>query len=102
MPKANKIKWVTDDEVAKAKVGRKAQYDISGFIEELYANPGAWAMFPEKVNSHAWAYRIPQRYAQIEVVQTGGNNLSGQHPDKKLWTVYMRYNPELDSNNKEK
>lgn len=100
MPKS-KIKWVDDETIAKAKVGRKPQYDVDSFIEELYANPGAWAEFPEKINSHAWAYRIPKRYAQVEVVQTGGNNLSGNHPDKKLWTVYIRYNPELPSNNKE-
>lgn len=88
-----KIKWVTDDEVKNIHVGRKRNHNITPFIEELYANPMKWAEFPEKVGTHSWGYRQMSIYNEIEVVQTGGNNLANNHPDKKAWTVYMRYNP---------
>jgi hypothetical protein len=95
-----KMKWVDTEEILKIKSGRKVRYEVTQFMEELYANPNAWAEYPVKVNSHAWAYRISERFAQIEVAQTGGNNLSVTHPDKKLWTVYMRYNPDLPKEKK--
>lgn len=88
-----KIKWVEEAELEAIRVGRKPTYNLTPFIEELYAHPMQWAEFPEKVNTHSWGYRQMSIYNEIEVVQTGGNNLANGHPDKKLWTVYMRYNP---------
>ena len=87
------MKWVDDSVIDKIKVGRAGKYDVADFIEQLYANPNKWAEYPQKVGSHDWGYKIPNRFANIEVKQTGGNNLSASHPDKKAWTVYMRYVP---------
>lgn len=88
-----KIKWVAEAELEAIRVGRKPAHNLTPFIEELYAHPMQWAEFPEKVNTHSWGYRQMSIYNEIEVVQTGGNNLANNHPDKKQWTVYMRYNP---------
>ena len=90
-----KIQWVPDEEVTSVKLGRKPKYDATSFIEELYANPMKWAKFPVEVPQHTWGYRLMDNYENIEVVQTGGNNLANSHPDKKAWTVYVRFNPEF-------
>jgi hypothetical protein len=87
------MKWVDDSVVDKIKVGRAAKHDVASFIEQLYANPNKWAQYPHQISSHDWGYKIPKRFANIEVKQTGGNNLSVSHADKKDWTVYMRYVP---------
>jgi len=62
-------------------------------IEELYQHPGKWAEYPEQVSHSATMYRIKDRFADIELALRGGNNLAIDHPDKKLWTVYVRYMP---------
>jgi hypothetical protein len=90
-----KIEWVPDDEVATKRLGRKPKYDVSAFMEELYANPMRWAKFPVGVSQHTWGYRLMDNYENIEVIQSGGNNLANSHPDKKDWTVYVRFNPEF-------
>jgi hypothetical protein len=96
-----KIKWVEAAEVEAIRVGKKPNHNLTPFIEELYANPMQWAEFPEKVNTHSWGYRQMSIYNEIEVVQTGGNNLPATHPNKKAWTVYMRYNPGFQGRRKQ-
>jgi hypothetical protein len=91
-----KMEWVPDEVIVARKYGRKPRYDVTSFIEELYANPMKWAKFPATIGQHTWGYRLMDNYKNIEVVQSGGNNLANSHPDKKAWTVYVRFNPEFE------
>jgi hypothetical protein len=90
-----KIEWVPDEEMAVKRLGRKPKYEVSSFIEELYANPMRWAKFPVEIGQHTWGYRLMDSFKNIEVIQSGGNNLANSHPDKKNWTVYVRFNPDF-------
>jgi hypothetical protein len=87
-----KIKFVEDTVVSQGR-GRKAKHDFAGFIEELYKFPNQWAEFPEKVSFASLGYRVAEQFKDIEVVCQGGNALAKNNPDKKLWTVYIRYVP---------
>jgi len=88
-----KIKFV-EDSVVRASDGRRQTMEkFTTFIEELYQHPGKWAEYPEQVSHSATMYRIKDRFADIELALRGGNNLAIDHPDKKLWTVYVRYMP---------
>lgn len=90
-----KIEWVSDTIV---KGARMKVSELTEIIEELYANPYKWAAYKEKVNSHSWKRTIENKYEGIEVVLTGGNNLKSTDPDKKFWTMYLRYNPKYKKN----
>jgi hypothetical protein len=93
-----KLKFVSDDEIARVSLrGRDMSHNWAPFIEELYKHPNKWAQFPEQVNHSAQAYRITEIYQDIEVKITGGNSHRIDHPDKKLWTVYVRYLPNNEA-----
>lgn len=87
-----KLKFV-DDSVIRGP-GRTSRYPWTEFIEELYKHPNKWAEFPMTVNSSVTAYRVREQYADIEVAVSGGNNLPIDDPNKKEWTVYLRYVPK--------
>lgn len=87
-----KLKFVEDSEVNAGR-GRRSSYDFASFIEELYKHPNKWAEFPEKIPSSNTAQRLKTQYKDIEVVTSGGNGLGLTNPDKKMWTVYIRYTP---------
>lgn len=90
-----KLRFVTDREIERVSLqGRQLSYNWVPFIEELYKHPHRWAEFPEKVNHSAQAYKVTQRYTDVEVKITGGNGHRLDHPDKKQWTVYVRYVPD--------
>jgi hypothetical protein len=84
------IKFVTEEEIAQ-KRGRKEKYPWAEFVEELYKYPNRWAEFPMRISNSASAYRVPQRFKDIEMRVSGGNNLANDHPDKLEWTVYLKY-----------
>ena len=87
-----KLKFLTDKQVAEASLrARDMSHNWAPFIEELYKHPNRWAEFPEKVNHSAQAYRVTELYKDIEVKITGGNSHRVDHPDKKQWTVFVRY-----------
>jgi hypothetical protein len=90
------IKFVEDNivEMLTARGRRGQNLPWSEFIEELYKHPDRWAEFPYKVNASATAYVHIEKFKNIEVRLTGGNNLAKMHPDKKQWTVFMRFVPE--------
>lgn len=88
-----KIKFVTDEEVNAIRPGTYPSIPWAPFIEELYKHPNQWAEFNEKVNQASSAYNVRNTYKDIEVRLTGGNALPINHPDKKPWTVYLRYVP---------
>ena len=90
-----KIKFVDDAVIANASRGRKSSYPWAEFIEELYKHPNKWAEFPIQIGTATTAYRIEEQYANIKVLCTGGNQLSNSHPDKKLWTVYLKFEPPI-------
>lgn len=95
------FKFVDEQTVKQAATrGRKA-YDWTSIIEQLYANPNQWVEIERKVGFSTVAYRLKEKYEGIETVCTGGNNLSMTHPDKKLWTVYMRFVPTTTQEDKE-
>jgi hypothetical protein len=86
------IKFVTEDEVQHHSRGPK---NIFGpFIAKLKKHPNRWAEFPSKINHSGTAYRIPLVFTDIEVKIKGGNNLKLDNPEKKDWTVYLKYTPE--------
>lgn len=90
------LKFVSDEIVEQLnhrKSGNR-RHNWSEFVEELYKHPNKWAEFPDKVNSSAIAYSQSEKYKDVEVRVTGGNNLSKDHPDKRQWTVYMRFVPK--------
>jgi hypothetical protein len=92
-----KLKFVSDKELAQATLrSRDMSPDWASFVEELYKHPNRWAEFPEKVNHSAQAYRITGMYKDIEVKITGGNSHRLDHPDKKQWTVFVRYVPDRE------
>ena len=91
-----KLKFVEDAIVLKGR-GRPAKHDFATFVEELYKFPNQWAEFPEKVNFASAGYRVGEQFKDIEVVCQGGNALAKNHPNKKLWTVYLKYVPSETS-----
>jgi len=93
-----KLKFVTDKEIAMISLrGRDMSHKWTPFIEELYKHPNRWAEFPEKVNHSAQAYKVTQMFTDIEVKITGGNAHRVDHPDKKQWTVFVRYVPDNEA-----
>jgi hypothetical protein len=93
-----KLKFITDNDLERLSLqGRRLSHNWVPFIEELYKHPNRWAEFPEKVNHSAQAYNVTQRYKDIEVKITGGNSHRIDHPDKKQWTVYVRYVPDKET-----
>lgn len=92
-----KLKFVSDEEISKISVGKASMYNWAEFIEELYKYPNQWAEFPQKVPSPNSAYRLRDIYNDIEVKVSGGNWVAASHPDKKHWTVYIRYVPQDDT-----
>jgi hypothetical protein len=90
-----KLKFLTDKQVAEASLrARDMSHNWAPFIEELYKHPNRWAEFPEKVNHSAQAYRVTELYKDIQVKITGGNGHRVDHPDKKQWTVFVKYVPD--------
>lgn len=85
------LKFVTEEEVAGERRGRKTKYPWAEFIEELYKHPNRWAEFPQTISNSASAYRLTERYKDIKVKTTGGNNLAPEHPDKLEWRVFIKY-----------
>jgi hypothetical protein len=93
-----KLKFVSDKEIAMISLrGRDMSHKWTPFIEELYKHPNKWAEFPEKVNHSAQAYKVTQMFKDIEVKITGGNAHRVDHPDKKQWTVFVRYVPDNEA-----
>ena len=92
----NKIEWVDDEVVNKIKRGRNASNDITQIIEQLYANPMKWAKLPFQMPASSSVNRITKRFNGIEATMTGGNNLRIDDPNKKNWTVFLRFNPQKD------
>lgn len=88
-----KLKFVADEEIKRTYRRKSAAIDFTPFIEELYKHPNKWAEYPDKINNSTQAYRIRKQFNDIEVIITGGNNLAAGNPDKKLWTLYIRYTP---------
>lgn len=90
-----KLKFLTDKQVEEASLrARDMSHNWAPFIEELYKHPNRWAEFPEKVNHSAQAYRVTELYKDIQVKITGGNGHRVDHPDKKQWTVFVKYVPD--------
>lgn len=87
-----KLKFVNATEIGGR--GRKSIYAFDEFIEELYKFPNQWAEFPEQIGFASQAYRLSERFADIEIVCSGGNALAKTHPNKKNWTVYIKYSPK--------
>jgi hypothetical protein len=93
-----KLKFVSDKDIAMISLrGRDMSHKWTPFIEELYKHPNKWAEFPEKVNHSAQAYKVTQMFTDIEVKITGGNAHRVDHPDKKQWTVFVRYVPDNEA-----
>lgn len=92
-----KLKFVSDEEIEAIRPGMYSKINWASFIEELYKHPNQWAEFPEKINNAASAYNVKEKYKEIEVKITGGNALPLDHPDKRQWTVYLRYVPSDDT-----
>lgn len=89
------IKFVTDDVVAAIRgKNRNSKYDWLGVVDAVRANPGRWAEVPWKIGNANMKSHLHKRYESLEIRLTGGNNLPLAHPDKKLWTMYIRYVPE--------
>lgn len=90
------LKFVEDSIVQELTSRGRRGHNLpwAEFIEELYKHPNRWAEFPHKVNASASAYVNIERFKNIEVRLTGGNNLRKTHPDKKQWTVFLRFVPE--------
>jgi hypothetical protein len=91
------IKFVTDETIAElTNRGRRGNnLPWAEFIEELYKHPNRWAEFPYKVNTSASAYAPASKFKDIEIRVSGGNNLRKNHKDKKQWTVFLRFVPEI-------
>ena len=90
------LKFV-EDSIVEELTSRGRRHDRlpwAQFIEELYKHPNRWAEFPHKINATASAYANINKFKNIEVRVTGGNNLGKNHPDKKQWTVFLRFVPE--------
>ena len=86
-----KLKFVDDKVVEQARVrGRGNKFDWPTIIEQLYANPNKWVELPETVPYPSGAY-YAKKFEGIEVVCSGGNLLKPDNPDKKHWTVYIRF-----------
>jgi hypothetical protein len=88
-----KLKFVDDETINNLAQGRKNNR-FADTIEELYKHPNRWIEYNEKIASAgSTCAQIRKRFKDIETKVTGGNNLTATHPDKKLWTLYLRYVP---------
>jgi hypothetical protein len=86
-----KLKFVDDATVAQAAIRGRKTFNWIAVVEELYAHPNKWVEIEEKVQFPTNAYRLRDKFAGIEVVCSGGNLHAITHPEKKQWTVYMRF-----------
>lgn len=87
------IEWVDTTVVNDISKGVKSQHIsiLRDMLEELKKNPGAWAKFPETINSQPVVHRWRLLFPGLEFSCTGGNSLKITNPAKKQWTVYVRY-----------
>lgn len=88
------IEWVANeivDDIYKGSRKSGASKTMRLMFESLKQNPGVWAKFPIEVNSNASVDRWKRMYKGLECKVTGGNQRPIGAPDKKLWTVYVRY-----------
>ena len=88
------MKFVDDSVVERLHSGSRRNEQLVAFIEELYKHPNRWAEYPEGVVSPSGMYRQARKYADIDIRIAGGNLLPKHHPDKKLWTAYLRFVPK--------
>ncbi len=87
------IEWVEDDVVNSIRRGDKSPQIpiLEAMLVELKKNPGSWAKFPVPVNSQPVVHRWKMLFPGTEFRATGGNSLKANHPEKKQWTLYVRY-----------
>lgn len=88
------MKFVDDAVVENLQSGSRRNNKITEFIEELYQHPNRWAEYPEGIVSPSGMYRYARKYADIEIRIAGGNLLPKHHPEKRLWTAYLRFVPK--------
>ena len=81
------LKFVELDDIVRPKTSQK----FREYIKVLMKHPGKWAEYPDKLNTPTEGYRLKKLVPGIEVRLTGGNNLAKKHPDKKPYTLYLRY-----------
>jgi hypothetical protein len=86
-----KLKFVDDATVAQAALRGRKTFNWIAVVEELYAHPNKWIEVEETVAFPTNAYRIRDKFEGIEVVCSGGNLFAVSHPEKKNWTVYIRF-----------
>ena len=61
-------------------------------IVELKNHPNKWAEFPLAVPNAVVVSTWRKAYPEFSFRATGGNNLNNADPNKKLFTIYIRYN----------
>jgi hypothetical protein len=88
------IEWVDDKVVDVIKKGSRKE-GATNTMREMYQvlkeNPNVWAKFPTPIAANASVARWKEIFPGLEAKVTGGNQLSPKDPNKKWWTVYVRY-----------
>jgi hypothetical protein len=83
------IKFV--DEPPRNRGSQKYQTLLAEMTEELKNHPNQWAEFPIQISSAANASGFREKYPEFSFRTIGGNFLPINHPNKKLWILYIRY-----------
>jgi len=67
-------------------------------LAELKNHPNKWAEFPIQVSYPTMPSQWRQQHPEFSFRVSGGNTLAIKDPNKKLWTVYIRYNKPEPTN----
>lgn len=93
------IEFIDENQLPQGP-GRPAIYNdrFEVFMETLLAHPdaiGKWAKMPFEI-PHATVVSMAWRkkYPECKFRCSGGNNLNVKDPNKKLWTIYVKYEPK--------
>jgi hypothetical protein len=87
------IKFVDPSEIRK---GGSVLPVVRELTEALKEHPNRWAELPIKVSTGTSVNRWKTLFPDFEFKGSGGNNFATGHPDKKLWTIYVRYSPKSE------
>ena len=87
------IKFVEAEDL---RVRGTALESAKELLVALKNHPNRWAEVPTKVSAGTVVQRWKALFPDFDFKASGGNNLAKDHPDKKYWTVFVRYSPKSE------
>lgn len=85
------IEFIPDEQVSNRS---SIMFELRLFLKALEEHPDSlnrWAKFPLPLNSGSSIPLYRKQFPQFVFRGTGGNNLPTKHPNKKLWTLHIKF-----------